>query len=258
MWSHKSDNGEVPRYYIENSHEPIIDPIERDAVQDEIQRRKEIGTAFSSKSVFSAKIKCGDCGYWYGPKVWHSTDKYKSHVWQCNGKYDAGKERCKTPAIKDDELKSRFLKAYNSVIVNKERYIKSCRIVKEALTDISGIDAEIEEVKRQMEVVEGLSRNYLNSSASSAQDPTAFRERYNAYVEQHKSLEERFGSLAAQRTERLKKAREIDRFAETLRKRDGLLTEFDSILWLIVVREATVARDGTVTFRFYDGTEITT
>ena len=61
--------------------------------------------------------------------------------------------------------------------------------MKEALTDTAEIDAEMEELKRQMEVVEGLSRTYLQSSTSSAQDPAAFRAKYNAYVEQHQALE---------------------------------------------------------------------
>ena len=118
-------------------------------------------------------------------------------------------------------------------------------------------DAEMEELKRQMEVVEGLSRTYLQSSTSSAQDPAAFRAKYNAYVEQHQAMEERFAELMAQRAERLKKAKEIDRFTGTLRKRDELLAEFDSVLWLTVVQDATAHSDGSITFRFFSGKEVT-
>ena len=76
----KINEGEVPQYYIENSHEAIIDPMEWDAVQDEFKRRKSIGRAYSGKSVFGAKIVCGDCGGFYGSKTWHSTDKYKTVI----------------------------------------------------------------------------------------------------------------------------------------------------------------------------------
>ena len=253
----KKNHGEVPRYYVEHSHEPIIDPIEWDAVQDEIERRRTLGRSYRSSSVLCTKLKCGDCGGWYGAKVWHSADKYRTRVWQCNCKFDDGKARCTTPAFREDEIQARFLKAYNSVITNKAQYIKTCRIMKEALTDTAEIDAEMEDLKRQMEVVEGLSRTYLQSSTSSAQDPAAFRAKYNAYVEQHQALEERFAELTAQRAERLKKAKEINRFTETLRKRDELLTEFDSVLWLTVVQDATVHSDGSITFRFFSGKEIT-
>ena len=42
----------------------------------------------------------------------------------------------------------------------------------------------------------------------------------------------------------------------TLSARDELLTEFDRILWFTVVDTVTVNKDGSLTFRFYDGTEI--
>ncbi len=41
------------------------------------------------------KIKCAQCGSWYGAKVWHSTDKYRRTIYRCNKKYDGHK--CQTP-----------------------------------------------------------------------------------------------------------------------------------------------------------------
>ena len=41
-----------------------------------------------------------------------------------------------------------------------------------------------------------------------------------------------------------------------LNEREIPLTEFDHRLWITTVDYATVHRDGTVTFRFYDGTEV--
>ncbi len=121
----KRNEGEVPPYYIEHSHEAIIDPIEWDAVQDEVKRRKEIGRAYSSKSVLSAKIVCGDCGEWYGIKTWHSTDRYKTVIWQCNSKYDKDKPHCKTPHLLDSDIKSRFVSVYNRLIFDKKASLTS-------------------------------------------------------------------------------------------------------------------------------------
>jgi DNA invertase Pin-like site-specific DNA recombinase len=112
----KVNEGEVPQYYIEHSHEAIIDPQEWDAVQDEFKRRKEIGKAYSGKSVLSCKLVCGDCGAYYGSKTWHSNDKYRTVIWQCNSKFDKEKERCRTLHITEQEIKSRFLKVYNGMI----------------------------------------------------------------------------------------------------------------------------------------------
>ncbi|MGN0476868.1 MAG: hypothetical protein ACI4HM_05955, partial [Ruminococcus sp.] len=48
----------------------------------------------------------------------------------------------------------------------------------------------------------------------------------------------------------------IGRFIYDLSKRDELLTEFDNCLWLTVVDTVTVQSDGTLIFKFNDGTAI--
>lgn len=73
----KVNEGEVPQYYVEHSHEPIITPEEFDKVQTELARRKQISRQYSGKSIFSSRIVCGDCGSYFGSKVWNSTSKYR-------------------------------------------------------------------------------------------------------------------------------------------------------------------------------------
>ena len=69
--------------------------------------------------IFSSKVKCGDCGSWYGPKVWHSNDAYRKVIWQCNHKFDG--QKCATPTLTEDEIKELFLRATNQVIDQKEQ-----------------------------------------------------------------------------------------------------------------------------------------
>ena len=64
----KKNRGELPQYYVENTHEPIIPKDKWDAVQEEFKRRKELGP-FGNKSLntccFTGKIKCPHCGVSY-------------------------------------------------------------------------------------------------------------------------------------------------------------------------------------------------
>ena len=53
------------------------------------------------------------------------------------------------------------------------------------------------------------------------------------------------------------KLKAIDRFIANLKNREELLIEFDENLWRTVVEYATVHRDGSMTFQFFDGTEVT-
>lgn len=53
----KVNEGEVPQYYVEHSHEPIISPEEFDKVQAEFERRKQLGRQYSGKSIFASRMK---------------------------------------------------------------------------------------------------------------------------------------------------------------------------------------------------------
>ena len=71
----KKNEGELPQYYIEKSHPAIIDPETLDLVQSEIKWRQPIRRQLNNNSPFAAKIICGECGGYYGSKVWHSNSK---------------------------------------------------------------------------------------------------------------------------------------------------------------------------------------
>jgi len=62
----KKNDGEVPQYYVEKSHPAIIEPAVFDLVQHEMQKRVSGQNRHSGAGIFASRIKCGDCGSWYG------------------------------------------------------------------------------------------------------------------------------------------------------------------------------------------------
>jgi len=102
------NQGQVPQYYIKENHEAIIDTELFDLVQAEMADSRRKYGRYMGVSIFSGKIRCGDCGCWFGPKVWHSNDKYRRIVWQCNDKF---KKQCTSPHLTEDEIKAAFIKA---------------------------------------------------------------------------------------------------------------------------------------------------
>jgi DNA invertase Pin-like site-specific DNA recombinase len=252
----KLNEGEVPQYLVENSHEAIIDPDEWEAVQREFKRRKKMGCSYSGKNVLCGKIICADCDGVYGPKVWHSTDAYRTVIWQCNRKFDDNKARCRTPHLKEEDIKKRFLAAYDRLLDDKDQYIAACIAVKDALTDTTGIDAELDRLFNEMDVISELTRKCVTENATSAQDQQAYTARYNEYVARYDKTKARYDILLKQRDARCKKASDIDRFMETISARGQMITEFDGGLWLAVLEKAVVHEDGTIVFCFYNGTEI--
>lgn len=109
---------------------------------------------------------------------------------------------------------------------------------------------------REMEIIAELTRKCIETNSSVAQDQKEFNDRYNAYVEKYETLKKRHNALAAKRESRKEKAKAIDRFVQTVKSRDGLLTEFDPHLWMMTVEKVTITEDGKMRFRFFDGTEI--
>lgn len=140
---------------------------------------------------------------------------------------------------------------------DRTAYLLGCEVARASLSDTAAIDTEMTELLREMEVVAGLTRKCIDENSATAQNQTEYINRYNAYVDQYEKAKERYDALAALRTEKLARAKAVDRFIAALKERDDPLAEFDSHLWLATVDYATVHRDGTLTFRFYDGTEIT-
>lgn len=62
--------------------------------------------------------------------------------------------------------------------------------------------------------------------------------------------------LEKERTERMAKADAIGGFMFRLRELDQPLEYFDERLWLEVIYHVTVHRDGELTFKFQNGSEI--
>ena len=61
----KKNEGELPQYLVENTHEAIVDRKIFDYVQREMARRRALGTLANKAlniTCFTGKFKCGKCG----------------------------------------------------------------------------------------------------------------------------------------------------------------------------------------------------
>ena len=167
----KVNEGEVPQYYVENSHPAIIEPGEWDLVQAEFSRRKALGSRYSASSVFSSMIICGDCGSVYGSKVWHSTDKYRRTIWQCNDKFK-GEHRCATPHLYEKDIKAMFLRAFSKLMADREYILEDIHLVQAALCDCTELDAQQATLAEEMEIIGELIRQCIEENTIKVQTVT--------------------------------------------------------------------------------------
>ena len=140
---------------------------------------------------------------------------------------------------------------------NRDELIEDCRLAQNVLCDTTAIDTELAELFREIEVVTELSRKAIYENARSVVDQKEWTERNNAYLERHRKASERVDELESAKRERLGKAKIIEGFIKDIGSRPLVIAEFDEKLWLALIDTATVARDGTIVFRFRNGMEIT-
>ena len=189
----KTNNGEIPQYYVEEHHEAIIPPAQFDFVQAELARREQNGR-YSGVSIFSNKIKCGCCGGWYGSKVWHSTDKYRKVIYRCNRKYGKDTPPCNTPHLSEEEIKKLFLKALNALVDAKEETIENLQELIETVCQMNSLGAEQERLKQELRIIAENLSNLIQKNASVDLDQTEQAEKEKKlrtlYAEKHSRFQE--------------------------------------------------------------------
>ena len=96
------NEGQLPQYYVENSHEAIIPPELFDAVQAERKRRSVQGKKGAKNTYpFTGKIVCEKCGKNYRRKTTAAGVR-----WSCSTYITYGKEFCDAKQIPEDILQS--------------------------------------------------------------------------------------------------------------------------------------------------------
>ena len=252
----KVNEGEVPQWYIENSHPAIIEQELFDLVQYELSRRQASGYVTTSADPFSCKIFCGECGGMFGSKVWHSNDpRRRRTVWQCNGKY-RGNEICRAPHLYEEQIQAAFLEAFNQRITNRAEIFAAYDEILRVLTDTTDLDQEASDLTQECEIVMELTRKAVQENACVVLDQAEYETRYNALVRRYDAAHARLGEIEAARTERRAKRANINRFLKTLARQTDLVTEFDEELWYTTVDRVNVYKDGRLCVVFRDGGEV--
>lgn len=251
----KINEGEIPQYYVENSHPAIITSEVFDLVQHEIKKRKDAKGYKTGGGCFSGKIICGECGSFYGSKVWHSTSKYRMVIWQCNSKFK-NNEKCTTPHIYEDELKQAFIGAFNSILKNKDEILQGYETIIKALTDTSELDKESSKLQNEIEIVTEMLRRCVEENTHSVLNQTEYEERYNALAQRYESIKKELEVIEKKTLEKSAKYESILAFIKELEKKDSLLEKFDEELWGATINTITIKANNEVIFEFKDGTKL--
>ena len=161
---HVPNNGLVPKYYVEGSHEAIIDKDTFLRVQAELARRSSIKTeekkrTYSSKYALSSRVFCAHCGDIYSRIAWNNRD-YRSIVWRCVSRVEKKKSGIDCPArtLREEDLCVVVVTTVNDAGSRKDSVLA---VLKENIRSVlnGGIEDKVAEVDkairdRQAELLE--------------------------------------------------------------------------------------------------------
>ena len=249
------NNGVLPQYYVEGDHEAIIPSETFELVQQEMLRRNNRDNRYSGVDIFASRIVCGECGSYYGAKVWHSNSKYRRIIYRCNHKYHDGKT-CSTPNLTEDEIKSSFVAAVNKLIANKGEVIANLEAMSQTLFGTEVLECAREKLSAEMDLLQNMIQAAIAENAHIALDQAAYQKRFDKMREKYEDAKRQHDDIKQQIADKTSARVAASRFIGTLKKMDGLITEFDPSLWGRLLDHVAVYSKEDMQYTFKDGTEI--
>lgn len=234
----KRNEGQIPQHYVENSHEGIITPEIYEAVQMEMERRKGSKIRYSGVDILASKLVCGECGSFYSPKVWHSTDQYRRVIYQCGHKYN-GACKCSTPNLTAESIHTAFINAFNYMITNKNEIITNLRESIRVISDMTELEKQRDTAKTDMVLLADIIQNLIAENARVVQDQNEYRKKSQTAMKRYEAAKEKYEGFEAQIAENHRRIRAMESFINNVNKL-GLITEFDEELWGLLVENVTV------------------
>ncbi len=132
------NNGERPKYYVENSHPAIIDSATFGRVQEELARRsgkrkisrkaKTEQGKYSSKYALTELLVCGECKSAYRRCTWTASGK-KKIMWRCINRIEYAKKYChNSPTVEEIVLQRAVMAAIMKTAARNTEVLQTLKL----------------------------------------------------------------------------------------------------------------------------------
>lgn len=243
------NNGIVPQYYVENSHEPIVPREIFMQVQEEMVRRANLQAGksgkrrvYSSKYALSSIVYCGECGDIYRRVHWNNRG-CKSIVWRCVSRLEEKGSDCSSRTINEVTLQEAVVKAINEVLGSKDTFLP---VLLENIETVLSEDNDqtIQEIESKLNELQQELLRLVNAKAD-----------YQKVADEIYRLRELKHNILAENAEREGKRERIADMAEFLNEQSYELEEYDEQLVRRLIEKITVF-DEKLTVEFKSGVEL--
>lgn len=235
--------GAVDQFYVENTHEAIIDREIFEAAQRRMHRNSSTPKAEKSQRLFDKMIFCEECGWSYKSKMLHGV-----RYWVCSRKSAAG-HSCGGKNVREDEIKEAFVEVYNKLrCFEKEILDKTLFQMLGVREKVAGQNNQIAQIDTEIAKLCTQNNMYAQLHGQGVIDEVSYLERIT-------ELKYKITELRNKRI-KLLNADEDEQLIENLRVLKDMLSEsptaiisFDPQLFKEIVEKVLVGNDGTVVFQ---------
>ena len=246
----KLNHGERDQYFMPDRVPAIIDRVIFDAVAELMkERRSKITTALRVESIFSKRIRCGECGSVFTRAVCRGTVN-----WVCRT-HRKDKHACSIMQIPEERIHAAFLRLYYKLKSNGEtvlgQLLSDLKTVKEKKMlwseDVIALNKRISELSDQNRMLAEMKKLGLV-------DSDIFIAKTNDLARQLAEAKQKRARIAgAAKDETISKTREL---LESLEDMPEVLLTFDADIFEALVESITVENNQCLRFRLRNSLEI--
>ncbi|MBD5118504.1 MAG: recombinase family protein [Clostridiales bacterium] len=258
------NEGQLPKYYVENAHPAIIDRDTFQRVQEEMARRSSLRKTsskakteqgkHSGKYVLSGLLVCSECGSPYR-RVTYMPGGQKRFVWRCINRLEHGKRICKhAPTLEEPEVQAAVTAAMNEMFRHQTARQTLADCIAAALAG-TGDDVSLPAVEAKLRALQEEQMRLFHLAADAGPENTEYDDRLIEVSTAIAALLTRKGELEQEGigTECDSRVRFITDALETT---GSAIEGFDEGMVCQTVASITVLDAERLSIRFKDGTEI--
>jgi len=159
----RRNKGEVPMYYVKNTHKAIISRKDFEKAQElMVERGKSKGNVegnrekYLKRYAFTGAIECGHCGKTYKRHIDNCGSVAESVSWVCSTYIIEGKISCNVGRVKEESIKGLFVRVFNRLYMERVKLLGDykARLERDKFTlidqeRIAKLDEEIESLIKQ-------------------------------------------------------------------------------------------------------------
>lgn len=263
----KKNNGELPQYYIENNHTPIVSQEMFLLVQEEIARRKSKSPAsqkkvrtnrgrYTSQYALSERLICGECGCYYRRVTWNIRGK-KKIVWRCINRLEFGKKYCKSsPSISEDVLHNAILRAIRELAQQQKEQTKKCLHDTILQCAAGGLDTSLTTLRNQLEQKNRDFDRVLEMALTDGMESKFVEAKMSQLNDEILCLKQKIKQTEKEATTQQASKEDIKKVFDTLLEEHEKLTEYNDSFIARIIERVMVDDFEWLTIRFIGGYEI--